>query len=111
MSNAEIVRQIEIYNLAVESAISRDYLAPSGRIVIDCLHNVWRDWILNHRRERHQKVDWDIACLEGPRQIEHVVSSLRVADYDQRTSLAGRPFAQDRGDRGRPSHICGDRTR
>jgi len=82
MSNAEIVRQIEIYNLAVETAISSDYLAPSGGIIIDCLHNVWRDWILHHRRKRHQKVDCDIACLERPRHIDHVVSPLRVAHED-----------------------------
>ena len=49
-----------------------------------------------------------ISCAERARHIDHVVSSLRVAYEDYRTSLTGRPFAQDLGDCGRPIQMPGD---
>src|SRR5262245_2882998 len=82
MSNVEIVRKIEIYDLALETAIRSDGLAPSGSIIVDCLHDVGWDWILQKRRKSHQEIDCDIVWLERARHINHVVSSLRVAYED-----------------------------
>jgi hypothetical protein len=59
--NGRIVRQIDIYDFAVETVIPSDGLAPPGGLVIvDRLHDVGGDRILQKRRERHQEIDCDI---------------------------------------------------
>src|ERR1700693_868292 len=72
-----IASQVEIYDLAVETAVRSDRLAPPWSLVIvDRIENVGRDRILEKRRERHKEVNSDMLRFEQTGHVDDVVRAL-----------------------------------
>ncbi len=107
MKNGGVARQIEIRELAAEAGLRRERRAPAaGLVVIDRPPDIGGNGLGHIGSERHHEVHGNVAYLQRTRDFDRVVSSLRVADENERTGVAGGPVPQDVGDGRRPIQMA-----